>query len=76
MDKLKIDADIKYTIYRYQIIQNLDCRPGFQQDILKLLEMKVDKMTAQEKECGLFIDELNLNAKVDYDQSTVPISMT
>ena len=50
-------------------IQNLDCSPGFQKDILKLLGLKVKIMTAQEKECGVFIDEIALNAKGQYDQS-------
>ena len=50
-------------------IQGLDCSPGVLHDILKLLNLKVKKMTPQEKECGIFIDEIALNAKGEYDQS-------
>ena len=51
-------------------LMNINCEPGTQHDLLKLLKKKVQNMKPQERFTNLAIDEMAIMPKLQFDSST------
>ena len=56
------------TLQRH--MQKINCEPGILHDMLRLMKLKVDKMSAKDKKVALVIDEMQIQAKKEYDPVT------
>ena len=60
-----------YPLPHLNTVQNhlslIDCEPGVLTDFFKLMESKVENMAPHERLCGVQIDEMSLQAKIEFD---------
>lgn len=51
-------------------LRKIDCQPGIQYEVIKVMAKKVEMMPEHTRKSGMFPDEFDLQAKKEYDCST------
>jgi hypothetical protein len=52
-----------------QHVEELRMAPGIQEDLFQLLQIKTEKLSPEDRDCCLLLDEVQLKPRIEYDNS-------